>query len=428
MKKLLNQSFRVFLGYAAIVLALSIPAYYYLTDRIWQHELTEHNELIAAGLRHNFTHLNLRDSALAQSITLWNRLQPERQMLPVASVRPDSVYTIYRINPYVAGNKEDRFQGLVTYFMINNQPYSLTVETNIEESHETIWGITAVSVLFFVVLLIGLLLLNRRLSARLWQPFYESLRKIGTFQLHQHEAITLNDTDIAEFTELNRSLDQLIAGNIAAYRQQQQFIENASHELQTPLAIVQSKLDLFLQDLQLTGNQSALVEQAQAALSRVNRINRNLLLLARLDNRQFTVTEPVSLSQLLDTDLSLLDVFIAEKQLQCTANIASDVLVQAHPALPESIVMNLLSNAVRYTPEQGIVQVQLTNQILIIANEGNEPLLETALFKRFGRVTPQAPSTGLGLAIVHEACSQLGWKLQYARDGRMHRFTVHFTV
>lgn len=429
MTKLLNRSLKFFIGYAAIVLACSIPAYYLIVDRIWQQELKEHNRILANSIKQNILSLQLSAKNLEKGLALWSQLQPEMDLVRANSFRPDSTYNSYKINRYKTSGKikEDRFQGLVTYLDLHGQPYKLTLETNMEESHETILALTLVSVIFFIILLVGLVLLNRRLSARIWRPFYQSLQKIQSFQLNSQQAPVFEPTDIAEFSTLNTGLNKLISGNLATYSQQKQFTENAAHELQTPLAIVQSKLDVFLQDASLTGKQSAHIEQAQIALSRVNHINKNLLLLARIDNLQFPEKEQVDLSALLQTNLELMDAFIDEQQLQLSTAIAPGVTLHANKALTEVLSSNLLMNAIRHSTHKGTIELSLTNEIFRIANTGTTPLQKDQLFKRFGRAASLTPATGLGLAIAHQVCTLYGWDISYHFEEQQHVFTVRFS-
>lgn len=429
MTKLLNRSFKLFISYAAIVLACSIPAYYLIVDRIWQQELKEHNQILATSIKQNIRSLNLSEANLEKGLQLWNQLQPEMSLVRASSLKPDSTYNIYKINRYKAPGKgqEDRFQGLVTYLDLYGRPYRLVVETNMEEAQETVLALTLVSVLFFIILLVGLILLNRRLSARIWRPFYQSLQKIQSFQLNSQQPPVFDPTDIVEFNTLNTGLNKLISGNLATYLQQKHFTENAAHELQTPLAIVQSKLDVFLQDASLTDKQSAQVEQAQIALSRVNHINKNLLLLARIDNLQFPEKESVDLSALLHINLELMDAFIDEKQLQVSPAISPGVTLYANKALTEVLCSNLLMNAIRHSANKDTIELSLTNKIFRIANTGETPLQKDQLFKRFGRAATLAPATGLGLAITHQVCTLYNWDLSYNFTDHKHVFTVRFT-
>src|SRR5690606_22192547 len=130
--------------------------------------------------------------------------------------------------------------------------YVLVVETNIEETEETVVYIAVVTLFFFLILVLGFWILNRRLSRTIWKPFKDSLQKLQSFQLNSNEEIKFQNTDIKEFAELNATLDKLLKHNFETYNHQKEFTENASHELQTPLAILKNKIDLLLQSDDLT--------------------------------------------------------------------------------------------------------------------------------------------------------------------------------
>lgn len=424
MSKLLDKSFRIFLLYAAIVLTCSIPAYYGIVDYIWQTELKEHNLLVSSEIKHNVQSLPFPDNTFDQSIGLWNQLQPSARIQEEDWLKPDSIYNIYRNNHF--SGKKERFQGLITYFEWKEKVFSVAVETNMEESHETILGLALVSLIFFMLLLAGLIILNRRLSARIWQPFKDSLAKIREFDLNSEQPVVFDKTNIIEFTALNTSLAQLIDGNIKSYRQQKHFVENASHELQTPLAIVQSKFDLFLQDAQLSQSQSEMIDQAQTALDRVIRINKNMLLLAKIEHQQFPDMEWLDAAKIISSNLDLMDLFIEGKQLVVKKELAENVKIKANKMLFEMLISNLLTNAIRYSPHKEEVLIYLSQDCLVVSNSGIAALQEDNLFKRFGRVNNQAPVTGLGLAIVLQICTQYGWEIRYSFESEQHCFLVNF--
>jgi signal transduction histidine kinase len=426
MKKLSAQTFKAFVLYAAVVLACSIPAYYFIIEWIWSHELKEHNRIVSESVKQRLISLELTDAELPGAIGLWSKLQPDTKLQAVDKVKPDSTYNTYRLNKYIRSKGYDRFQGLVTCFEINGKPYSLTVEINMEESDETILAITSVTVLFFVILLVGLIFLNRRLSARLWQPFYGSLRKITGFELNSQQQVQFDETTIEEFAILNASLDKLITANIATYQQQKEFTENASHELQTPLAIVQSKLDLLLQSHSLTQEQSENIEETNRALSRVARINKNLLLLARIENSQFTEKEPVCLSTLLKTNMTQLADFATDKRLVIESQMADGIVVSANRGLVEILLNNLLLNAIRHNTIEGKISITLSADQFIVANTGIAPLNQENLFRRFSNASTETPGSGLGLAITKEIASRYGWCMGYNFGEQQHVFTVQF--
>lgn len=302
----------------------------------------------------------------------------------------------------------------------------LTPEAGREDRLLIVGAVTLLTVLFFALLLTGFILLNRRISQRLWQPFYNSLARIKNFSLEQNKAILFDKTEIDEFTQLNQSLDKLITGNIAAYTQQKEFAENASHELQTPLAIVQSKLELLMQSQQLTAEQYSIIEDALKALSRVSRVNKNLLLLTKIENSQYMEKDTIDVQELLANLIPQFETIAAGKQIKLAIQLQSAVTISGNRALVEILLNNLITNAIRYSEAGSNVLLELTPNSFIISNPGKESLQTEQLFKRFASATTQQPGTGLGLAIVKQICNRYSWIIQYAFNNGQHIFTLHF--
>src|SRR6478735_6126134 len=285
---------------------------------------------------------------------------------------------------------------MLWHYEIKEHKIILTPEAGREDTYLILGAVTLLTVFFFALILIGFVLINRRVSNRLWQPFYRSLGQIKNFDLNSQDTMSFESTDIAEFSELNQSLDKLIAGNIAAYNQQKEFADNASHELQTPLAIVQSKLEMLLQSRSLTDSQYDTIEDAVKALTRVNRINNNLLLLTRIENSQFMEKEAIDLSELLHNSIALFSNFSENKQIVLQTNILPGLVVEGNKTPVEILLHNLLTNAIRHSSEGASACITLLADKLVIANTGSMPLEKDQLFKRFAAASSQTPGTGLG--------------------------------
>jgi len=302
----------------------------------------------------------------------------------------------------------------------------LTPAAGREDSFLIIGAVTILTISFFALLLGGLILLNRRISRQMWQPFYRSLDKIRNFDLNQRGHISFEKTGITEFTELNQSLQKLIDANISVYNQQKEFADNASHELQTPLAIVQSKLELLSQNSSLTDEQYHIIEDALAALARAGRINKNLLLLTKIENSQFMEKEKIDLSVLLRQCASLFAPFSEEKRLEWKIDIYPGVEIEGNKTLVEILLNNLMTNAIRHSPQNGKVNLHLSPDQLVVSNEGSNSLRTDQLFKRFASASTGSAGTGLGLALVKQICNRYNWKITYMFENNYHVFTVHF--
>ncbi|MFC7667041.1 sensor histidine kinase [Hymenobacter humi] len=283
--------------------------------------------------------------------------------------------------------------------------------------------------LLFSVLLVGLLVLQHVLARRLWAPFYHALGELQKYKLDQHQPVYLAPTRIPEFKELNSALSLVLNRNQRIYRRQREFTENAAHELQTPLAILRTKLDMLVQAPGLTEEQAGHIETLLDVTQRLTHLSRSLLLLAHLDQQLFFPSETVDLAATVGAHLRQLHEQAAAADLTLKADLAPTVPLAANRALLEILVSNLLSNAIRHNVPGGEVRVTLTEQMLTVENTGHACALPAdQLFVRF-RPGPERPpgSVGLGLAIARQICETYGFLLSYHYEapGR-HAMRVRF--
>lgn len=428
MKKLLNKTLTSFTIYSLVVLLASIPTYYYFIDAIWISELDENNELIAEKIENELKKIELTEIELQHSIFLWNKIQPNTNLEETNSenVIIDSTYTIFRKNIYKDYEDINRFRGLSKTIQVNQKKYILTVESNLEETSETVVAIAQITFVFFVVLLAGFLVLNRVLSVQLWKPFRSTLSKLKTFNLNNNSEIEFEKTNTVEFEELNTALSKLIEQNIQVYKTQKEFTENASHELQTPLAIIKGKLDLLLQEKELTTNQYQIIEEINKALTRISRINKNLLLLAKIENNQFQETTTIEISKLMSHSLAILEEHFQHKNLSIQTQIEPNLTKKGNSTLIEILINNLLLNAIRHSNQNEKVKISLTQNELKISNFGNSALDEKDLFNRFVKVSSSSLGSGLGLNIIKQICVSHQWKVSYQFEDNFHVFLIKF--
>ncbi len=427
MKPLLNKTTKPFLIYVLIVFVISVPAYYCVVDTIWKNELDEHNQIVANSVQHQFNQLKLSDVELQKSIELWNKIQPNSilQKTSANDNLKDSIYTEIKLNPYAKSEDIDRFRSLSTIIHINNKPYRFVTQSNIEETDEAIGVIALITIVFFILIVVGLLILTRKLSKNIWQPFYDTLSKLKSFNLNRQSKIEFGKTDVFEFAELNDSLQKLIKHNVNAYKSQKEFTENASHELQTPLAVLKNKLDILLQSKDLTERQYRVIEEMNKALIRSSRINKNLLLLAKIENSQFDNSELLRLDILVAQSMEGLQEHFKEKSINIGSKIQENIKVKGNSGLTEVLINNLIINAIRHTSPGGAIRVELSKLGFEIRNSGQQSLDIQLLFKRFSRMSANNSGSGLGLAIVKEICRLQGWKVTYRFENSEHIFFIH---
>lgn len=428
MTKLLNKPLKTFAGYALIILVISIPVYVFLIDYIWVSELDENNWLTLQHTKQKLQSKSLTNSEIEQINHVWGELQPGVSMIKVDDnhIIKDSVYEVIRPNKYEQAMEKDRFRGLISYVTINGEPYQLTIETNIEESDETFIAVATVTLFFFILLILGFIILNRRIAKKTWKPFYQILDSLKSFELSKDHKIDLPNSEIQEFQALNESIQHLVGKNVTAYQLQKSFTENASHELQTPIALLKAKVDLLIQEKEVTPEISEIIGGINAPLTRLSRINKNLLLLAKVENHQYTDQKELKINEVINSSLILFEDYISDKKLKISINIQNKITINANAFLLETLIHNVLSNAIRHTDVGGEIKIQIENMTLLISNTGLNQLDDKHLFRRFANTSKDKVSSGLGLAIVMEICNKCNWKIDYQFKNGFHAFSVEF--
>jgi len=210
------------------------------------------------------------------------------------------------------------------------------------------------------------------------------------------------------------------------YQSLKEFAENASHELQTPTAIIRGKLDLLMES-DIRDDQAILIAEMQNALEKLSRIHSSLTLLTKLENKEYTAGTPVSLSGLTRETLDSFEELIQMKSLTLTCHIEEKVYIHLHSALADLLLANLISNAIRHNIPGGNIKVILTKAGLVIGNTGLQPQLPVSeLFERFKKGDPSSDSIGIGLAIVRQICELMNFNIVYEYASGLHIIAISF--
>ncbi len=280
--------------------------------------------------------------------------------------------------------------------------------------------------LIFSVLSISMLITLKIITRRLWHPFNDTLKKMEKYNLEQGGDAEFLPTNVSEFNQLNESVKLLITRNRQSYLTQKEFTENASHELQTPLALFQSQLDLLLQE-DLNEDQSKIVNNLYRACTRMSRLNKNLLLLAKIENSQYGKFTALNLNDTIDKQLPLFEHMCGSGIRIFIQSKADRVVVKANEVLFESLLNNLVVNAIRHSSNQGLINIILeTNKITVSNIAALGPLDKEKLFRRFQFTDDKKRGNGLGLSIVKAICDYHGWNIDYDFIHGCHHFTVSF--
>lgn len=310
--------------------------------------------------------------------------------------------------------------------MPDGQYHELTLMISIVEREDMIEALlTYLSALFLLFLLsttIGIRLVLRQT----FRPLNRLMDWLHNIHPDRKIPPLANPTKIKEFRELTQAAIEM--GNRAhkMYHEQKQFIENASHELQTPLAIAQGKIELLTESDEMTEKQLKELDTIHMTLSRAIKLNKALLLLSRIENGQYSEIETVQADDLIDRHLPDLMEVYAHKQLHLTRTRGEKAFIfRSDASLAHILLSNLLKNALLHTPDNGRISINTTSDSLTISNSGDTPLNKEQLFHRFYHHTPaKKESTGLGLAIAYTIARAASLRLSYKWNEGMHIFRI----
>ena len=290
--------------------------------------------------------------------------------------------------------------------------------------------IEAIFYSFFVVLIIMIssIIIADILGMRhLWKPFRQILNQIRLFDFHKNKSFDMVETNISEFKELNKELNWMTDKLTADYFAIKEFSENASHEMQTPLAIILSKLELLLQRKDFNEDSIQALMSAHKAAVRLSRLHNNLNLLSRIENKEFTEMQSVSFETLINDQVENINDLIILKNLTLESNLNGNPLITGNVFLLEIMLSNLLMNAIKHNIKGGNIRINLSDIEFSISNTGNAPEFPPEkMFERFRKGKSSSDSTGLGSAIVQQICILHRFKISYTFHDEQHFFNISF--
>lgn len=419
-KKLLHKTSKVYLLFSVMLLIVSAPLFYYITERLYIEETDE--TLILH--KNEFVKYSLPTLKTAD-IQNWNKYNRNIKIEPFKNSGKD---TIFYNSYYDALDAEiEPYRELNASILIEGNPYTYSARINLVEKEDLMKSIAILFLVIISLLLVGLFVITKRLSINLWKPFYETLNQIEKFEIDKSNHPKFTETNIEEFNRLNNSIEKLITKNTSIYHSQREFIENAAHELQTPLAVFQAKIDTLIQNADFTQEQYKMLSSLNDSVSRLNRLNKNLLLLSKMENDIYNEKQTINLNEAIEKHFDFFTEQAKAKNLIIKTGMNKAVAVKSNPVLAEILISNLFLNAIRHNVSDGQVLVTLSNHSLTFSNTGqSQTLVADKLFNRFSKSNPSDQGNGLGLAIIKKIADLNNWKISYSFANNFHSFSVAF--
>ena len=419
-KKLLHKTSSVYLLFSAVLLIVTAPLFYYITERLYIEE-TDETLLLHKNEFEKYSLPTLKTA----DIQNWNKYNRNIKIEPLKNSSKD---TIFYNSYYDALDAEiEPYRELNSSILIDGNQYMYSARINLVEKEDLMKSIAILFLVIISLLLIGLFVITKRLSINLWKPFYETLNQIEKFEIDKANHPKFTETNIEEFNRLNNSIEKLITKNTSIYHSQREFIENAAHELQTPLAVFQARIDTLIQNADFTQEQYKILSSLNDSVSRLNRLNKNLLLLSKMENDIYTEKQTINLNEAIGKHFDFFTEQAKAKNLIIKTEMKEAVAVKSNPVLAEILISNLFLNAIRHNVGNGQVLVTLSNHSLTFSNTGqSQNLIADKLFNRFSKSNPSEQGNGLGLAIIKKIADLNNWKISYSFENNFHSFSVAF--
>jgi signal transduction histidine kinase len=365
-----------------------------------------------------------QDSVMLQSTSNNNNNYFIREVSPeyAAGVRDEFKDTlIYR--PRTEAPEPLRL--LTTAFVASNgRFYEMKILSSTIEKGQLIKTLLYSLIALYVMILASMVIVNNFVLQKIWRPFYHVLQQLNNFKLEGVPAFQSSKTKVREFQALNNSIQSLLKRNRETFDSQKQFIENASHELQTPLAISINKLELLADQPDRSPEDMLMIANILETLQGLTRLNRSLLLLSKIENRQFAADSGICLNDVMKKAVERFADLAAFREVKLLFNDEGEWIFPMNSDLAAILVTNLVKNAIIHNESGGEIVTKVGDGYIAVENTGAAmPLDSGKLFERFYKRSAESSSTGLGLAIIKAITDFYGLSIQYSYNGR-HVFTL----
>jgi signal transduction histidine kinase len=413
--KLINKISRYYFINSVVLFLIAFAGIYFALNRIITDEIDEQLKIKNEAIKKKFySGESVNDPPFVEIITV-------KKILKSADEISDTLI-------YISSEKEQEpFHQIISFVYKGGNNYKLFVRTSLIEKEDLIYTLFVIFSIAFAFLIIILFFINRKTTKDIFIPFYDNLNQLKNYSVKTNSSLKLTDSEIDEFNELNLALNSLSEKAVKEYKALKEFSEDLSHELQTLVAVIKSKFELLLQKVDLDEESANNLQSAYHNLNKLDKLNRSLILLAKLESRDFFDAEKIELKKIISKVVDNYFDFAEAKKIIITAELNSDSTIECNPSLIETVINNLVSNSIKHNIENGKVDIKLSGNTLEIQNTGASFTGNTEeFFDRFSKASKKSDSTGLGLAIVKKICDLYGYKIEYLYDPENHKIIIYF--
>src|ERR1035437_8017000 len=418
--KLLTKTNIYYTFFALIIFIIGGFAFFYII----QNKIYE--EIDAALLsRKDFItkQLNIKGESYFNELTNWEDIRIIKTN--GKSILPFGYHDTLIFNP---GDREgEQFRCLSFRADINGAIYKIDILRSATDSESLIEGIVLSASIIFLLLLGGGAVLNYYISKKIWRPFYNVLDIIKDYRPGGKSVNELPRSNISEFKKLNQVIERLVTKVENDFINLKQFTENASHEIQTPLAIIKTKSEILLQREELDEEVVKEIISINDGATKLSKLNQALLQLMKIENHQYPESEKIDLSGLLEKKLQRLNELIEMKNIKLKTSININVIINMNVSLADIMLSNFLNNAIKHNIFGEELIIKLIPKELSIKNTGEALHIEPEkLLDRFVKESTSNESIGLGLSLVKQICETYNFTVSYNYEHSLHELKINF--
>lgn len=357
-----------------------------------------------------------------------NSLSPIFEVEEVSKIKSDFVKDTLIFDELQ--NEDELFREMHSFRTIHGKTYHIVVRELLVEYDDTLWTIIFSFTIIIILVTLSQFFYGKYISTLIWKPFFHNLEMMKSFSSHSNKSIELTPSDVLEFSELNSEIISLTTKVISDYQNLKQFTEDISHEVQTPLSIIQAKIENLLNDsTTLEPNHVSVLNDIQKNTKRLSKLNKGLILLTKIENKQFNTLDTVDIKIIVKALLENLEDIANIKDLTINFYEYGAEQLQMDRVLADVLFSNLIGNAIKHTEKGSLIEISINANQFTIKNSGQKGIANSDfIFDRFYKENVGSHSLGLGLAIVKKICDFYGYTIHYDFKNDMHQFDVNFKI
>ena len=374
---------------------------------------------------------NLNDTLLEKKINLEKQIDPDNVERfysndVFVSKTNSEITSSFSDTVLIENGKYILYRQLHFHYVVANQNYRIKILQSQTKTDLLITKIVIMNVGLAFVFFLILFFVNRHSVKNTLKVFYNTIQKLEEFDWNNNEKLHLDSAQLFEIKKMNTVIQKMADTIRKDFELQKEYTENVSHELQTPLAIISTKIDEMMQSDNLTKHQMEQLALLMETTNRLSKINQALIFLTKIDNRFYTEGSTFSLNQLMKDQLELFSDSVEDNNIKMKLNLLDTTHIYMDKYLAETMIDNLIRNAILHNNNTKEISISIENNCFTISNSGEKlPFPPEKIFDRFSKSATNKKSLGIGLSVVKSICELYNFELSYSQEN-FHTFIIKF--